>query len=152
MKKKICDVNLIPLKQFFDERGKIMHMLKKTDKFFKNFGEIHFSVAFPGVIKGWHRRPFTSSSVVVVNGNVKWVLYDDRDKSPTKGEIMEIFLSEDNYFLLQIPKDLTSGYKTIGTEKSIVVNCTDEVHSDEKKINIDPFNNKIPYNWDLIHR
>ena len=51
-------------------------------------------------IKGWHRRPFTSSSVVVVNGKVKWVLYDDRDKSPTKGEIMEIFLSEDNYFLL----------------------------------------------------
>ena len=125
--------------------------VKKTDEHFKNFGEIHFS-AYPGVIKGWHRRPFTSSSVVVVNGKVKWVLYDDRDKSPTKGEIMEIFLSEDNYFLLQIPKDLTSGYKTIGTEKSIVANCTDEVHFDEKKINIDPFNNKIPYDWDLIHR
>lgn len=149
---KIDGVNLVPLKQFSDERGKIMHMLKATDPHFKSFAEIHFSVAYPGVVKGWHRRPSTSSNVVIVHGKVKWVLFDQRENSPTKGELMEIFLGEDNYLLLQIPSDVTSGYKTIGLEKSIVANCTDEVHVNENKINIDPFNNDIPYKWDLVHR
>jgi dTDP-4-dehydrorhamnose 3,5-epimerase len=149
---KIEGVNLVPLSQFSDERGKIMHMLKSTDPHFKNFAEIHFSVAYPGVVKGWHRRPSTSANVAVVHGKVKWVLYDQREESVTKGNLMEIYLGEDSYFLLQIPPDITSGYKTIGLEKSIVANCTDEVHVNEKKINIDPFKNNIPYNWDLIHR
>ena len=145
-------VVLFPLKQFSDERGKIMHMLKATDPHFKSFAEIHFSIAYPGVVKGWHRRPSTTSSVAVAHGKVKWVLFDQRDNSSTKGQLMEIFLGEDSYYLLQIPPDITSGYKTIGTEKSIVANCTDEVHLNEKKINIDPFDNDIPYNWDLVHR
>ena len=129
-----------------------MHMLKSTDPHFKNFAEIHFSVAYPGVVKGWHWRPSTSANIAVVHGRVKWVLYDQRKGSSTKDELMEIYLGEDNYFLLQIPPDITSGYKTIGQEKSIVANCTDEVHLDEKKTNIDPFNNDIPYDWDLVHR
>jgi dTDP-4-dehydrorhamnose 3,5-epimerase len=148
----IQDVKVIPLKQFPDERGKIMHMLKCTDPHFKSFAEIHFSVAYPGVVKGWHRRPSTMANVAVIHGKVKWVLYDQREESSTHGELMEIFLSVDNYFLLQIPPDITSGYKTIGVEKSIVANCTDEVHLNEKKINIDPFDNDIPYEWDLVHR
>ena len=149
---KIEGVNLVPLSQFSDERGKIMHMLKSTDDHFKSFAEIHFSIAYPGVVKGWHRRPSTMANIAVIHGKVKWVLYDQREESPSKGELMEIFLGEDNYFLLQIPSDITSGYKTIGLEKSIVANCTDEVHVNEKKINIDPFNNDIPYEWDLVHR
>ena len=149
---KIEGVNLVPLSQFLDERGKIMHMLKSTDPHFRSFAEIHFSVAYPGVVKGWHRRPSTSANVAVIHGKVKWVLYDQRENSATRDQLMEIFLGEDNYFLLQIPPDITSGYKTIGLEKSIVANCTDEVHADEKKINIDPFNNDLPYNWDIVHR
>ena len=149
---KIEGVKIIPLKQLPDERGKIMHMLKSTDPHFKGFAEIHFSVAYPGVIKGWHRRPSTICSVAVIFGKVKWVLFDQREGSATKGELMEIFLGEDNYCMLQIPRDVTSGYKTIGMEQSIVANCTDETHLNERKINFDPFDNEIPYNWDLKHR
>ena len=29
-------------------------MLKSTDTNFENFGEIYFSTAYPGVVKGWH--------------------------------------------------------------------------------------------------
>ena len=151
-KSTIEGVKIIPLKQFPDERGKIMHMLKCTDPHFNGFAEIHFSIAYPSVIKAWHRRPTMSSSVAVIFGKVKWVLYDQRDNSATKGKLMEIFLGEDNYNLLQIPSDVTSGYKTIGMDQSIVANCTDETHLNERKINIDPFINNIPYNWDLKHR
>lgn len=152
IKPTIQNVKVIPLKQFPDERGKIMHMLKKTDPHFESFAEIHFSVAYLGVVKAWHTRTDMTSSVAVIFGKVKWVLYDNREDSSTKGELMELFLGDDNYHLLQIPPGVTSGYKTIGSTMSIVANCTDKTHSDDGKKNVDPFENDIPYNWDLKHR
>ena len=44
---------IIPLKQIFDERGKVMHMMTDSD-IFTQFGEIYFSVTYPGVVKAWH--------------------------------------------------------------------------------------------------
>ena len=148
----IDGVKIIPLRQIPDERGKIMQMLKSTDPHFTKFGEISFSTAYPGVVKAWHKRKTQTSNVAVILGKVKWVLYDDREHSKTKGELMEIFLGDDNYSLLQIPPGITSGYKTYGGTHSIVANCTDEAHRDDGKINIDPFVNEIPYNWDIKHR
>jgi NAD dependent epimerase/dehydratase family len=43
-----------PLRQIPDERGKVMHMLRAQDPHFVGFGEIYFSVVYPGVVKGWH--------------------------------------------------------------------------------------------------
>lgn len=128
-----------------------MHMLKVTDPHFSKFGEISFSVAFPGVVKAWHKRITMTSNIAVIFGRIKWVLYDDRDNSPTRGELMEIFLGEDNYNLLQIPPGIVSGYKTYGPTFSVVANCSDEPHRDDGKVNIDPFKNDIPYTWDLKH-
>ena len=50
----IDGVIVTPLKQFLDERGKVMHMLKREDEHFLEFGEIYFSCVHPGAIKGWH--------------------------------------------------------------------------------------------------
>ena len=50
----IQGVEIVPLKVIPDERGRVMHMLKATDKYFEKFGEIYFSVVYPNVIKGWH--------------------------------------------------------------------------------------------------
>ena len=37
-------------------RGAIYHMLRSDDQDFIKFGEIYFSIAYPGVIKGWHEH------------------------------------------------------------------------------------------------
>ena len=50
----IKGVEIHPLKQIPDERGKIMHMLRSDDPYFERFGEIYFSMVYPGVVKGWH--------------------------------------------------------------------------------------------------
>ena len=52
----IQDVKIIPLRKIPDERGSIYHMLRNDDKHFIEFGEIYFSLAYPGVIKGWHEH------------------------------------------------------------------------------------------------
>jgi len=141
-----------PLKQIPDERGKIMHMLRVDDPEFEKFGEIYFSVVFPGVVKGWHLHKKMTLNYAVVSGTIKLVLYDKRENSPTKGELMEIFMGEDNYALVQIPPGVVNGFKGIGRQSAIVANCATEPHDPNEIIRIDPFNNDIPYNWELKNR
>lgn len=42
----IKGVDVRPLRQIPDERGKVMHMLRPDDAWFESFGEIYFSVVY----------------------------------------------------------------------------------------------------------
>ncbi len=145
----IDGVKIISLKQINDERGKIMHMMKSTDSHFTKFGEIYFSCAWPGTIKAWHIHDSMTLNNAVISGRAKLVLYDNRDNSRTKGEIMELFIGEDNYSLVQIPPKVTNGYKAYGDKQVILANCASEPHDKNEISYIDPFENDIPYNWEL---
>ncbi len=148
----IQGVFIHPLKQIPDERGKIMHMLRVDDEYFEKFGEIYFSVVYPGVIKGWHIHTEMTLNYAVVHGTIKLVLYDDRMESSTRGELMEIFLGEANYSLVKIPPNIWNGFKGIGTIPAIVANCSTISHRPDEIQRMDPFENHIPYNWELKHR
>ena len=148
----IDDVVVVPLRQISDERGKIMHMLRADAAHFEKFGEVYFSVAYPGVIKGWHIHTRQTQNYAVVSGMIKLVLYDSRDNSPTKGALMELFIGEDNYVLVKIPTGVTNGYKTIGVKPAMLANCADEPHDPDEMLRVDPFSSEIPYDWELKHR
>jgi dTDP-4-dehydrorhamnose 3,5-epimerase len=147
----IDGVKIIPLAQIIDERGKVMHMLKATDPHFIAFGEIYFSTAWPGAIKGWHVHTSVTINNAVVSGWAKLVMYDMRDGSPTKGEIQEVYLGEDNYVLVQIPPGIANGYKAYGDKPVILANCATEPHRPDEIVRIDPFTHDIPYDWALQH-
>ena len=147
----IDGVVITPLKQFPDERGKIMHMLRADDPQFERFGEIYFSMIYPGVIKGWHLHTKMTLNYAVIVGMVKLVLYDPRPSSPTKGEVQEIFLGEQNYLRVKIPPGLYNGYKGIGMVPAIVANCPTLPHDPAEMERLDPFSKDIPYTWDLRH-
>ena len=140
------------LKQHFDDRGKVMHMLSIKDKEFINFGEIYFSTVKPNVIKAWHRHKVMVLNYVVVYGEIKIVLFDDRVDSKTKGETQEIIISPENYNLVQVPAGIWNGFKGISHHYSIVANCATLAHSDSEIDRI-PFNDKyIPYSWETKNR
>jgi len=145
-------VLVVPLKKICDERGMIMHMLKSTDPHFEKFGEIYFSMAYPGVIKGWHEHTKQTQFYVVVDGMTKLVLYDNRPKSPTYKSLMEIFIGEDSYQLVRVPPHVINGYKTIGTKRVILANCTTMPHEPDEMLRYDPRGDKVPYKWDRIDR
>jgi dTDP-4-dehydrorhamnose 3,5-epimerase len=148
----IDGVKITPLKQIPDERGKIMHMLKTTDPIFQQFGEIYFSSIYPQAIKGWHIHTKMTLNYAVVFGTIKLVLYDDRENSPTKGELMEIFLGPENYQLVTIPPMVWNGFKGVGTQAAIVANCSDIPHDPDEIKRLDPFSRDIPYDWALKNR
>lgn len=141
-----------PLRQILDERGKIMHFLRNDDPEFEAFGEVYFSVVYPGVIKGWHLHRTMVLNYAVPVGLIKLVLFDSREDSPTRGELMELFTGPENYSLIQIPPGIWNGFKGIGTTPSMLVNCSTIPHDPQEIARMDPFDPSIPYNWDLVHR
>ena len=148
----IDGVLIHPLRQIPDERGKIIHMLRCDDPHFERFGEIYFSVVYPGVVKGWHLHKEMILNYAVVVGMIKLVLYDDRNGSPSMGELMELFIGESNFMLIKIPPGIWNGFKGIGDEPTVVANCATLPHDPEEITRMDPFDNHIPYDWELKHR
>ena len=132
----IDGVLVVPLKRIPDERGTVLHMLKRTDPHFIEFGEIYFSTIYPGVVKGWHKHTEMTLNYACIHGRIKLVLFDDREGSPTKGELMEIFLGPDNHSLVQIPPGIWNGFKGLGSEMAIVANCCTHPHDPSRSLRL----------------
>ena len=147
----IDGIVITPLRQIPDERGKIMHMMRADDPQFERFGEIYFSMVYPGAIKAWHLHTKMTLNYAVVSGTIKLVLYDPRPSSPTKGEVQEIFLGEQNYARVKIPPGIYNGVKGVGMAPALVANCATIPHDPAEIQRLDPFSKDIPYNWDLRH-
>jgi dTDP-4-dehydrorhamnose 3,5-epimerase len=148
----IDGVIVTPLAQIPDERGKVMHMLRADDPHFRQFGEIYFSTAYPGVIKAWHYHHRMTINYAVPWGMIKMVIYDDRPDSPTRGRLQELFIGESSYVLVTVPPHVWNGFKCIGDKMCIVANCATIVHDPAEMDRLDPFSPKIPYDWSLKHR
>ena len=84
-------------------------------------------------------------------GSIKLVLYDEREDSPTRGKLQEIFAGEDNYCLITVPPNVWNGFKGLGVEPAIVANCATEPHDPSEMVRSDPFSDRIPYDWNLKH-
>lgn len=148
----IDGVVVTPLKQIFDERGKVMHMMREDSPQFQRFGEIYFSLTNPGAVKAWHRHRRMTINYAVIFGEIKCVLYDDRPDSPTNGEVSELFFSPENYCLVTIPPLIWNGFKGIGDKAAIVANCATLAHDPDEIERRSPFDPSIPYDWNLKHR
>ena len=70
----IDGVVVAPLRRVVDERGTIMHMLRRTDPHFTEFGEIYFSTVYAGVVKGWHRHREMTLNYACPEGRIKIAL------------------------------------------------------------------------------
>lgn len=143
----IHDVQVIPLRRIPDERGTIFHMLRSTDAHFTSFGEIYFSTIYKGVVKGWHRHREMTLHYACVFGRIKLVMFDDRDGSPSRSKLMEVFLGPDQHALVIIPPGVWNGFKGMTDPHAIVANCCSHPHDPSRSDRLDPFKNDIPYDW-----
>ena len=147
----IDGVVIKPLRRIPDERGYIMHMLRADDPDFEKFGEIYFSTVYPGVVKAWHLHQEMILNYAVPFGMIKLVLYDERENSPTRGEVQEIFMGEQNYQLVKIPPHVWNGFKGVGPETAILANCASIPHDPNEMIRREADDPSVPYDWALKH-
>ncbi|MBN1477912.1 dTDP-4-dehydrorhamnose 3,5-epimerase family protein [Candidatus Sumerlaeota bacterium] len=138
-----------PLRVIPDERGWLMEILRRDDEIFAGFGQVYMTVAYPGVVKGWHWHKKQTDHFCVVKGMMKVVLYDRREGSPTHGMVNEFFIGERNPMVVRIPQGVLHGMKCISDEFAILVNTVTEPYRREEpdEFRVHPHDNDIPYDW-----
>ncbi|MBI9033217.1 MAG: dTDP-4-dehydrorhamnose 3,5-epimerase family protein [Bacteroidales bacterium] len=133
------------LKQVFHPKGDVFHALKKSDPGFVEFGEAYFSTILEGDIKSWKKHKQVTLNLIVPVGEIKFVVFDDRKTSMTKGEYFSISLSHMNYCRLTVPPNVWMAFQGRGKDKSILLNITNQEHDPREIERLDLDN--IPYIW-----
>ena len=136
------------LRQVVDERGAVLHHMRSDAPEFTTFGECYFSEMIPGAVKAWKCHREQTQHLAVPIGRVRFVIYDDRELSPTNGSLEVVELGRpDHYNRLRIPKGLWYGFTCLSDQPALIANCTDEPHDPtdtELRAEHDP---RIPYHW-----
>jgi len=134
-----------------DERGWLMECLRSDDsEMFVKFGQAYITAVYFGVVKAWHYHKTQTDHFVVVHGMAKVVLYDNRDGSPTRGEVNEFFMGDRDPILLRIPAGVYHGFKGISPGETLVLNFPTEVYhyDNPDEYRVDPHDSDIPYSWE----
>ena len=141
-------VHVVPLQRFVDERGSVLLMLKETDPHFVRFGEIYFSTVYSGVVKAWKNHRRMDANYACVHGQIKVVIHDGRDGSPTRDRTMELHISPDHeYALVVIPPGVWHGFQGVGEPVSILANCATEPSDPSELERLNSDDPSIPYTW-----
>ncbi len=147
----IQGVEIKNLKVITDNRGFLMEMLRCDDPIFEKFGQVYLSVCNPNIVKGWHYHKKQVDHFVIVKGNAKVVMYDLREGSPTKGEVQEVFMGENNPILLKIPTFVLHGMTPADNNPIYLVNCPTlpYEYKNPDEFRVDFKSKDVPYNWGL---
>lgn len=147
---EIVGVEVKRLTTHADPRGALTPMLDVRDPF---WGEpvvygYRFSI-LPGRIKGWGMHELQTDRYFVVAGNVRVVLFDGREGSPSAGLFMEINVTDRTPGLVRIPPGVWHADQNWGDTEAHVLNFPtrpyDPDHPD--KYRIDPHSDTIPFDW-----
>jgi dTDP-4-dehydrorhamnose 3,5-epimerase len=120
-----------------------MHAMKEVDMGFSGFGEAYFSEINFKAIKAWKRHQEMTLNLIVPVGEIRFVLFDDRNKAGS--QFQEIVISRDNYCRLTVPPMVWMGFQGLSSSDSTLLNIASIVHDpnevDKRSIN------EIDFDW-----
>jgi len=137
-------VVLKQLTTFEDERGFFREVIRETDEFFDRFGQWSHSLMHPGSAKAWHIHQHQTDWWYVI-GSLKVALYDTRDESSTKGQLMELLMGDGNPTCLRIPPGVAHGCRAL--ETTHVLYITSHVYAPDDEGRIPHDDPTIGYDW-----
>jgi len=139
---------LTPLKKIYHPKGDILHGMKKSDQGFVDFGEAYFSTIKYGEVKGWNKHKRMTLNLVVPAGKVAFVVYDDRERTKTRGNFFIVEISVDAYQRLTVPPGVWLAFKGKGDGTNLILNVADLEHDPDEveRLNL----NQIEYDWDIV--
>ena len=125
--------------------GSVMHAMKASSAGYTGFGEAYFSQVDQGAIKAWKRHNKMTLNLAVPLGEIRFVLFDDREVLNT--QFQEIIISNGNYCRLTVPPMVWMGFQGLSESGSMLLNIADIEHDpdevDRKEMN------EINYNWSI---
>lgn len=141
----IDGVIITPLKRISHPKGDILHAMKSSENSFSSFGEAYFSNVQFKEIKGWKKHTEMILNLIVPVGEIKFVIYDDRQESSSYQSFYEVIITPDNYCRLTIPNNLWVAFQGVGCEQNLLLNISSIEHNPEESINCEIDN--IKYQW-----
>ena len=127
-----------------DERGFFREIIRETDEFFDHFGQWSHSLMHPGTAKAWHIHQRQTDWWYVL-GALKVALYDTRQDSATKGELMEFLMGDNNATCLKIPPGVAHGCRALDVSHILYIPSSVYAPDDEGRIPHDDAT--IGYDW-----
>ena len=130
---KIEDVILVKPKVFGDNRGFFLESYKKSD-FVANgidveFNQDNHSKSTAHVLRGLHYQlaPYEQAKLVrCTRGKIYDVAVDIRPDSETFGKYVKVELSEENKYMLFIPKGFAHGFVVLSEEAELLYKTSGE--------------------------
>lgn len=141
----IKGVTLTPLKRIHHPQGDVYHAMKSSEPSFSKFGEAYFSTVHSGNIKGWKKHHEMILNLVVPAGAVRFVVFDDRETSETKGKFFDVTLSKDNYCRLTVEPGLWMAFQGAGPDLNLLLNLASLEHNPAEATAIKL--EEIKYEW-----
>ena len=96
-------------------------------------------------IKAWKKHIKMTLNLVVPIGEIKFVLFDDRENSISKDKFFEVELSNNNYQRLTVPPNIWMGFEGKEQGLNLLLNLADMEHDPKEIIRLEL--DKIDYNW-----
>lgn len=127
--------------------GDILRGLRSSDASFSGFGEAYFSFVKYGSIKGWKLHERMKLNLIVPHGEVKFVIFDDRVGSATKGEFRQFCLSPNDFYRLSIEPNLWFAFQGRSKSVNIVLNIASIVHDPDESIKMEI--ERFPFDWTI---
>ena len=141
----IDGIIITPLKKITNPRGDLFHIIKKSSAGYIDFGEAYISTIIKNEIKGWKKHHSMTLNLVVPVGEIRIVIFDDRNYSVTKGKFQEIVLSKENYLRLTIPPQLWVAFQGVSDNTNMLFNIADIEHDPSETSNLEI--TEITYSW-----
>ena len=127
-------------------KGDIFHAMKNSSDGYKSFGEAYFSFTGQGEVKAWKKHNDMTLNLVVPVGELKFVLYDSRMESDSRGAIDEFVIGPDNYKRLTVPPGIWCGFQGVG-KVNMLLNIADMLHDPDEAERMDIDNDLFVYQW-----
>ena len=135
-----------------DERGHLVEVFREDWELYDPAPAMtYYSMSYPGVVRAWHKhRRGQVDHFVCPKGRIKVGIYDDREDSPTQGDLDTFVIGEHNQQAIRIPGDCWHGFKTIGNEPAFLLNFPTKLYDydDPDEQRLPPDTDTIPLDWD----
>ena len=119
-----------PLVKYQDGRGWLCEVFRQDElppEFYPVMG--YLSVTAPGVARGPHQHAEQADCFGFLGpSNFLLRMWDTRPGSPSYGAVQSAVVGADNPTLVIIPPGIVHGYKNIGPEPGLVVNCPNRLY------------------------
>jgi dTDP-4-dehydrorhamnose 3,5-epimerase len=125
--------------------GDVLRGVKAGDAGYAGFGEAYFSTIEYGAVKGWKRHNEMTLNILVPVGAIRFVMFDGREDSASKGNQQVVTISRSNYCRLTVPPLIWMAFQGVSREDAMLLNLADIPHdpdeADSKEIS------EIEFDW-----